>query len=77
MLPVTVLMMSVWEMCVVVSQRSVLMVVGMRLNAIPSLRVLMLMMLIVHVGVRMPKRLMRVRVHVMLRNMQVYADRHQ
>jgi hypothetical protein len=76
-LPVTVLVMNVREMCVAVSQRSVLMLVGMRLNAIPSLRVLMLMMLIVHVGVRMPKRLMRVRVHVMLRNMQVYADRHQ
>jgi hypothetical protein len=60
-LPVTVLVMNVREMCVAVAQRSVLMLVGMRLNAISSLRVRMLMMLIVHVGVRMPKRLMRVR----------------
>ena len=41
-LPVTVLVMNVREMCVAVAQRSVLMLVGMRLNAIPSLRVLML-----------------------------------
>jgi hypothetical protein len=73
-LPVTVLVINVREMCLAVAQRSVLMLVGMRLNAIPSLRLLMLMMLIVHVGVRMPKRLMRVRVHVLLRNMQVCAD---
>jgi hypothetical protein len=71
------LMMDVWEVRVAVTQRFMPMLVGMRLNAIPSLRVLMLMMRIVHVSVGMLKRLMCVHVHVLLRNVQVYADCHQ
>ena len=77
MLAVAVVVMNVWEMLVAVAQRLVLMLVGMRFNAIPSLRVLMLMMRIVHVSVTMPKRLMRVHVHVLLGNVQVHADYHQ
>ena len=69
--------MNVREVLVAVAQRFVLMFVGMRLNAIPSLRVLMLMMCIVHVGVGMAKGLVSVHVHVLLRNVQVYADCHQ
>lgn len=73
----TVPVMNVREVLVAVAQWFVLMLVGMRLNAIPSLRVLMLMMRIVHVSVGMLKRLMRVRVHVPLRNVQVHTDYHQ
>jgi len=76
-LPVTVLMMNVREMLVGVAQRFVLMLVSMRLSGIPSLRVLMLMMRIVHVSVGMPKRLMSVYVHVLLCNVQVHAGCHQ
>ncbi len=76
-LAVTVLVMNVREMLVTVAERFVLMLVGMRLNAVPFLWMLMLMMRIVHVSVGMPKRLMRVRVHVLLRNVQVYAYCHQ
>lgn len=76
-LAVTVLVMNVREVLVAVAQRFVLMLVGMRFNAIPSLRVLMLMMRIVHVSVGMAKRLMGVHVHVLLRNVQVHADYHQ
>jgi hypothetical protein len=73
----TVLVMNVREVLVAVAQWFVLMLVGVRLNAIPSLRVLVLMMRIVHVSVGMPKRLMSVHVHVLLRNVQVHADYHQ
>ena len=72
-----VLVMNIREVLVVVAQRLVLMLVGMRLNAIPSLRVLMLMVRIVHVSVGMQKRLMSVHVHVLLRNVQVHADYHR
>jgi hypothetical protein len=74
---VTVLVMNVREMCMAVAQRSVLMLMGMRLNAIPSLRMFVLMMRIVHVSMGMLKRLMRVHVRVLLPNVQVYADCHQ
>ena len=77
MLAVAVLVMNVREVLVAVAQRLVLMLVGMRLNAIPSLRVLMLMVRIVYVSVGMPKWLMSVHVHVLLRNVQVHADYHQ
>ena len=50
------------------------MLVGMRLSAIPSLRVLMLMMGIVHVSVGMEKGLVSMHMHVLFRNVQVYAD---
>jgi hypothetical protein len=76
-LAVAVLVMNVREVLVAVAQRFVLMLVGMWLDAIPSLRVLMLMMRIVHVSVGMPKLLMSVHVHVLLRNVQVHADYHQ
>ena len=76
-LAVAVLVMGVREVLVAVAQRLVLMLVGMRLNAIPSLRVLMLMVRIVYVSVGMPKRLMSVHVHVLFRNVQVHADYHQ
>lgn len=69
--------MNVREVLVAVAQRFVLMLVGMRFNAIPPLRVLMLMMRIVHVSVGMAKLLMSVHVHVLLCNVQVHADYHQ
>jgi hypothetical protein len=76
-LAVTVLVMNTREVLVAVAQGLVLMLVGMRLNAIPSLRVFMLMVRIVHVSVGMAKRLMSVHVRVSLCNVQVHADYHQ
>jgi hypothetical protein len=70
-------MMVVREVRVPVEQRLVVMLVGMRLFAVPAQLVRMSVVRIVHVQVGVSHRFVQMLVLVPFREMQPHADRHQ
>ena len=71
------MVMHIWDVRVFVGEALVPMGVRMRLTGWIARHVIMLVMLIVHVGMRMLHRLVNVIMLVVLREMQPHADTHQ